>query len=111
MLNYKKYVFLTKWLWQDNLSAVDILSACNLVNYFGKTVLGGSGVGQIAVYPILIKKVCFWMLQHQNRMALRKIFFSFSIKWKNNLDNPMSYSVLSCIVGFNSCSSVWSGEH
>ncbi|KAL5548020.1 hypothetical protein UlMin_003251 [Ulmus minor] len=40
----------------DNLSAVDILSACNLVNYFGKMVLGGSGVGQITVYPILIRK-------------------------------------------------------
>ncbi|MED6136860.1 meiotic recombination [Stylosanthes scabra] len=40
----------------DNLSAVDILSACNLVNYFGKTVLGGSGVGQITLHPILIKK-------------------------------------------------------
>ncbi|KAH7433647.1 hypothetical protein KP509_07G079200 [Ceratopteris richardii] len=40
----------------DNLSAIDILSACNLVNYFGKMVLGGSGVGQITVYPILIQK-------------------------------------------------------
>lgn len=40
----------------DNLSAVDILSACNLVNYFGKMVLGGSGVGQITLCPILIKK-------------------------------------------------------
>ncbi|KAG9452767.1 hypothetical protein H6P81_005671 [Aristolochia fimbriata] len=40
----------------DNLSAIDILSACNLVNYFGKMVLGGSGVGEIAVYPILIRK-------------------------------------------------------
>ncbi|TVU18520.1 hypothetical protein EJB05_34624, partial [Eragrostis curvula] len=40
----------------DNLSAIDILSACNLVNYFGKMDLGGSGVGQIAVYPVLIKK-------------------------------------------------------
>ncbi|CAO2833472.1 unnamed protein product [Amaranthus hypochondriacus] len=40
----------------DNLSAVDILSACNLVNYFGKMNLGGSGVGQITIYPILIKK-------------------------------------------------------
>lgn len=40
----------------DNLSVVDILSACNLVNYFGKTVLGGSGVGQITLHPILIKK-------------------------------------------------------
>ncbi|CAB4268623.1 unnamed protein product [Prunus armeniaca] len=34
----------------DNLFAVDILSACNLVNYFGKMVLGASGVGQITVY-------------------------------------------------------------
>ncbi|XP_071723628.1 double-strand break repair protein MRE11-like [Rutidosis leptorrhynchoides] len=40
----------------DNLSAVDILSACNLVNYFGKMVLGGSGVGQITLYPILLRK-------------------------------------------------------
>ncbi|KAH9302823.1 hypothetical protein KI387_014406, partial [Taxus chinensis] len=40
----------------DNLSAIDILSACNLVNYFGKMVLGGSGVGQITLYPILIRK-------------------------------------------------------
>ncbi|XP_073100459.1 double-strand break repair protein MRE11 isoform X3 [Elaeis guineensis] len=40
----------------DNLSAIDILSTCNLVNYFGKMVLGGSGVGQITLYPILIRK-------------------------------------------------------
>ncbi|XP_021758718.1 LOW QUALITY PROTEIN: double-strand break repair protein MRE11-like [Chenopodium quinoa] len=40
----------------DNLSAVDIFSACNLVNYFGKMDLGGSGVGQITVCPILIRK-------------------------------------------------------
>lgn len=40
----------------DNLSAIDILSACNLVNYFGKMVLGGSGVGEITLYPILIRK-------------------------------------------------------
>lgn len=40
----------------DNLSAIDILSACNLVNYFGKMVLGGSGVGQITLCPILIQK-------------------------------------------------------
>ncbi|KAJ4981183.1 hypothetical protein NE237_032020 [Protea cynaroides] len=40
----------------DNLSAIDILSACNLVNYFGKMILGGSGVGQITLCPILIRK-------------------------------------------------------
>lgn len=42
---------------QDNLSSIDILSACNLVNYFGKMDLGGSGVGQITIHPILIRKV------------------------------------------------------
>ncbi|GAB2256532.1 hypothetical protein Droror1_Dr00022591 [Drosera rotundifolia] len=40
----------------DNLSAIDILSSCNLVNYFGKMALGGSGVGEITIYPILIRK-------------------------------------------------------
>ncbi|XP_043696383.1 double-strand break repair protein MRE11-like isoform X2 [Telopea speciosissima] len=40
----------------DNLSAIDILSACNLVNYFGKMILGGSGVGHIALHPILVRK-------------------------------------------------------
>lgn len=44
-------------VWQDNLSALDILSASNLINYFGKTVLAGAGVGQIAVQPILLNKV------------------------------------------------------
>lgn len=40
---------------------MDILSACNLVNYFGKMVLGGSGVGQITLNPILIRKVGWWI--------------------------------------------------
>eukprot|EP00850_Spirogloea_muscicola_P003360 SM000013S26529 [mRNA] locus=s13:836504:842759:- [translate_table: standard] len=40
----------------DNLSAIDILSTCNLVNYFGKMVLGGSGVGDIKLHPILLCK-------------------------------------------------------
>lgn len=45
-------------LWsQDNLSALDILAACNLVNYFGKVALGGSGVGNITLHPILLRKV------------------------------------------------------
>lgn len=40
----------------DNLSAVDVLSTCNLVNYFGKAALGGSGVGKIRIEPVLLKK-------------------------------------------------------
>lgn len=49
---------LALWL-QDNLSAIDILAACNLVNYFGKVALGGSGVGNITLHPILLQKVSF----------------------------------------------------
>lgn len=40
----------------DNLSAVDVLSTCNLVNYFGKAAIGGSGVGKVRIVPVLIKK-------------------------------------------------------
>ncbi|DBA79384.1 TPA: hypothetical protein ACH3X2_000030 [Trebouxia sp. C0005] len=40
----------------DNLSAVDVLSTCNLVNYFGKAALSGSGVGKIRIEPVLLKK-------------------------------------------------------
>ena len=35
---------------------MDILSSCNLVNYFGKASLGGDGVGQIRIHPILLTK-------------------------------------------------------
>jgi double-strand break repair protein MRE11 len=44
-------------LFQDNLSAIDILSASNLVNYFGKMALDGSGTGQIKLRPVLLRKV------------------------------------------------------
>jgi double-strand break repair protein MRE11 len=42
----------------DNLSAVDILAAANLVNYFGKTQLTekASGPGKVAIRPICIEK-------------------------------------------------------
>ena len=42
---------------QDSLSAVDILSSCNLVNYFGKQHLGGSTIGRIQLSPVMIQKV------------------------------------------------------
>lgn len=29
------------------------------MNYFGKMVLGGSGIGQITLHPILIRKVSY----------------------------------------------------
>uniref|UniRef100_A0A0E0ARJ5 Mre11 DNA-binding domain-containing protein n=1 Tax=Oryza glumipatula TaxID=40148 RepID=A0A0E0ARJ5_9ORYZ len=40
----------------DGLSATDILSACNFVNYFGKVDPGSSDVDQISVCPVFIKK-------------------------------------------------------
>ncbi|GAX85793.1 hypothetical protein CEUSTIGMA_g13208.t1 [Chlamydomonas eustigma] len=40
----------------DNLSAVDILSSCKLVNYFGKHLLTGSSIGRVTISPILLKK-------------------------------------------------------
>ncbi|CAK0786238.1 hypothetical protein CVIRNUC_009451 [Coccomyxa viridis] len=40
----------------DNLSAVDVLSTCKLVNYFGKTPLTGSTVGTLQIEPLLLKK-------------------------------------------------------
>ncbi|XP_044347896.1 double-strand break repair protein MRE11 isoform X2 [Triticum aestivum] len=54
----------------DNLSAIHILSACNLVNYFGKIDLGGSVVHQIVVHPVLVKKVPFHSGVHIGRPAL-----------------------------------------
>ena len=73
-------------LWQDNLSAIDILSACNLVNYFGKTVLGGSGVGQITLYPILIRKVC-QCVYLMDDTDLMHVFFGDFDKWSSNYMN------------------------
>ncbi|EES11507.1 hypothetical protein BDA96_06G253700 [Sorghum bicolor] len=70
----------------DNLSAIDILSACNLVNYFGKMDLGGSGVGQIAVYPVLVKKgmtsVALYGLGNIRDERLNRMFQTpHSVQW------------------------------
>ncbi|KQJ84840.1 double-strand break repair protein MRE11 [Brachypodium distachyon] len=70
----------------DNLSAIDILSACNLVNYFGKMDLGGSGVGQIAVHPVLVKKgtttVALYGLGNIRDERLNRMFQTpHSVQW------------------------------
>ncbi|XP_052185560.1 double-strand break repair protein MRE11 isoform X2 [Diospyros lotus] len=70
----------------DNLSAVDILSACNLVNYFGKMVLGGSGVGEITLNPILIRKgstsVALYGLGNIRDERLNRMFQTpHSVQW------------------------------
>ncbi|OQU79987.1 hypothetical protein SORBI_3007G061500 [Sorghum bicolor] len=40
----------------DNLSVNDILTAGNLLNYFGKTDLGCTSVGKVKIYPLFIRK-------------------------------------------------------
>ena len=40
----------------ENLSAIDVLSSCSLVNYFGKTTLTGTGTGRIQISPVLLRK-------------------------------------------------------
>ncbi|CAL6422445.1 unnamed protein product [Bathycoccus prasinos] len=41
---------------QENLSALDILSSCSLINYFGKHALSGSNTGAIELKPVLLRK-------------------------------------------------------
>lgn len=41
---------------QDNLSAVDIMSTANLVNYFGKQGISGEGTGKVHIAPVLMRK-------------------------------------------------------
>lgn len=99
-------LLLKLWLWwdvsyfihlcfslQDNLSAIDILSACNLVNYFGKMDLGGSGVGQISVYPVLLKKV--------HRFSSRQCLTFYMLI----LCFPIVFS------GHDFCCDIWSWQH
>lgn len=41
---------------EENLSAIDILAADNLINYFGKTNMTGEGVGRVDIRPVLLEK-------------------------------------------------------
>lgn len=44
---------------QDNLSAVDILSSCGLINYFGKVVGGhGSHASMPCLSPVMMVPAC-----------------------------------------------------
>ncbi|KAL5231957.1 hypothetical protein ABZP36_030733 [Zizania latifolia] len=70
----------------DGLSVIDILSACNFVNYFGKVDLGSSGVGQPSVFPIFIKKgatlVALYGLGNTRDAKLSRMFQTpNSMKW------------------------------
>ncbi|KAK8358583.1 hypothetical protein V6Z12_A04G031300 [Gossypium hirsutum] len=98
----------------DNLSAVDILSACNLVNDFGKMVLGGSGVGQITLYPILIRKTPHavqWMRPEPQEGCEVSDWFNILVLHQNrvkmNAKNAINERFLPRFLDFI----VWGHEH
>ncbi|GJP31646.1 hypothetical protein CLOM_g14710 [Closterium sp. NIES-68] len=65
----------------DNLSAVDILSSCNLVNYFGKTGMPADETAQITLHPVLLRKGA-------NRIALYGLGYMRDERLKMIMDNP-----------------------
>ncbi|KAK3271505.1 meiotic recombination, partial [Cymbomonas tetramitiformis] len=71
----------------DNLAALDVLSACNLVNYFGKTPMigGNSGANKVRITPILLKKgdtkVALYGLGNIRDERLGRLFQTKSVEW------------------------------
>ncbi|CAI7827202.1 unnamed protein product, partial [Closterium sp. NIES-53] len=65
----------------DNLSAVDILSSCNLVNYFGKSNMPEHDAAHITLHPVLLRKGA-------NRIALYGLGYMRDERLKMIMDNP-----------------------
>ena len=61
----------------DNLSAVDVLSTCNLVNYFGK-----------AVSPLQPCKYCVCRLCQQRKLITRRPYGRSAPDWVLIIMNP-----------------------
>eukprot|EP00899_Mesostigma_viride_P021825 jgi/Mesvir1/29644/Mv21489-RA.3 len=70
----------------ENLSAMDIMAACNLINYFGKCGVSGKNVGEVVIRPILLKKgtshVALYGLGNIRDERLRHMFETQGqVKW------------------------------
>ncbi|CAI5533085.1 unnamed protein product [Closterium sp. Naga37s-1] len=65
----------------DNLSAVDILSSCNLVNYFGKSNMPEHDAAQITLHPVLLRKGA-------NCIALYGLGYMRDERLRMIMDNP-----------------------
>ncbi|GMH38267.1 hypothetical protein BSKO_06151 [Bryopsis sp. KO-2023] len=63
---------------EGNLSAVDVLSSCGLVNYFGKSLLDGAGQGKVRLNPVLLEKgttkIALYGLGHIRDERLGRLF-------------------------------------
>ncbi|CAD7697390.1 unnamed protein product [Ostreobium quekettii] len=77
-----------------NLSSVDVLSSCGLVNYFGKMTLGGSqGPGKIRLAPVLLQKgstkVALYGLGHIRDERLGRLFQTPGcVEWIRPKESP-----------------------
>ena len=77
----------------ENLSAIDLLATCNLVNYFGKHTLGGSGAGKIKLKPVLLQKgltrVALYGLGYIRDARLHQMFsVKGNVEWARPEDAP-----------------------
>jgi double-strand break repair protein MRE11 len=77
----------------ENLSAVDILSTCRLVNYFGKAAIEGSGVGKLRIAPVLLQKgstqVALYGLGNLRDERLCRLFQTPQcVEWARPADTP-----------------------
>jgi double-strand break repair protein MRE11 len=79
----------------DNMSAVDILASANLVNYFGKTTISGSGSGGVKISPILIRKgntkLALYGLGNIRDERMCRLFNTPNgVEWARPLSNPIA---------------------
>eukprot|EP00963_Diacronema_lutheri_P008336 scaffold741_cov336-Pavlova_lutheri.AAC.47 len=69
----------------ENLSALDILASCNLVNYFGKSSLTGQGTGKVRLNPVLIRKgetkMALYGIGHIRDERLHRMFEAENVEW------------------------------
>jgi len=70
----------------DLVSALDILASSNLLNYFGKSKIEGTGTGQIKIKPVLLSKgktkVAIYGLGWMRDERLSKLFqMPGGVKW------------------------------
>jgi len=77
----------------ENLSAVDILSTGNLVNYFGKVPISGPGLGKVRIAPVLLNKgntfVSMYGLGNLRDERLCRLFQTPGcVEWVKPADTP-----------------------
>eukprot|EP00192_Tetraselmis_astigmatica_P007580 CAMPEP_0117669346 /NCGR_PEP_ID=MMETSP0804-20121206/12080_1 /TAXON_ID=1074897 /ORGANISM="Tetraselmis astigmatica, Strain CCMP880" /LENGTH=749 /DNA_ID=CAMNT_0005477391 /DNA_START=78 /DNA_END=2327 /DNA_ORIENTATION=+ len=80
---------------EGHMSAVEILSECSLVNYFGNADLDSSSIGKLSISPILLQKgetcVCLYGLGNIRDERLARLFKTpGSVEWQRPESDPTS---------------------